>query len=327
MATLDDVRRRARVSAGTVSNVLNDKPLVSEATRQRVWAAIEEVGYYPNRIAQDLARGKTQTLGVLVPSLSNPYFAEVVETLEAEADAEKYELMLALSRGQPRRGVRHLERFTSRWVDGVIVMGGAAPTADVLALAKSGKPVVLSGWGPESTGPDIARVEIDLRQAGEVATQLLLDRGHRRIAAILELPVQQTRLDGYRATLERASVRVPSKYLQRGDSSFTGGLRAMNALLALPTPPSAVFAGNDAMALGAMQAAYAAGKKIPGDLAVVGVDDVAEAGRAHPTLTTVRIPKHELAEMMIRLILGLIEKKASPEQHVLTPELIPRESA
>jgi LacI family transcriptional regulator len=278
-------------------------------------------------VARSLALGKTFTLAVLVPSLTNPFFSEVVETMEAVADEQDYELLLSLSHGQAHRGTRHLERFASRRVDGVIVMGGAAPSEDVRALAVTGKPVVISVWGTDAEGAGVPRIEIDFKQAGVLATHHLLERGHRRIATILELPVQQTRFDGYQAALQRAGVALSPSYLQQGDSSFASGQRAMSALLALPEPPTAVFAGNDAMALGALEAAYMASVSVPHELAVVGVDDVQAAEYAHPPLTTVRIPTRELAEAVITAVLKLIAGDMPPKQQVLAPTLIPRQSA
>jgi LacI family transcriptional regulator len=326
VATLEDVARRAGVTAATVSNVLSGRVGVREATRQRVQDAIAEVGYRPNLVARGLARGKTYTLAVLAPTLTNPFFAEVIETMEAVADAHDYQLLLALSHGQPHQGARHLERFASRWVDGFIILGGAAPSADVDALSKTGKPVVLSVWGTDAAALEAPRVEIDFRRAGELATQHLLDRGHRRIATILEVPVQQTRFEGFQAALHQAGMHVLPEYVQRGDSSFASGQRAMSALLALPKPPTAVFAGNDAMALGAMEAAYVAGVAVPDKLAVVGVDDIPGAEYAHPPLTTVRIPTRELADTLIALMLRLLAGEACIAQEALIPTLVPRQS-
>ena len=326
MATLQDVARRAGVTAATVSNVLTGRVGVQAATRQRVLAAIDAVGYRPNLVARGLAGGKTFTLAVVVPSLANPFFAEVVETMEAVADAEAYQLLLGLSHGDPHHGARHLERLASRWVDGYIIMGGAAPTTVVRTLVATGKPVVLSVWGTDAAGLDVPCVDIDFRQAGTIATQHLLDRGHQRIATILELPVQFTRLDGYQATLQGAGISVDPAFVRSGDSSFASGYREARALLGMVPRPTAIFAGNDAMALGVLKAAEYLGMAVPAEVAVVGVDDIPAAAYAHPPLTTVHIPTQELARLTVALLFRRMAGETLSTPPLLATHLVLRTS-
>ncbi len=327
MSTLNDVARMAGVTAATVSNVLSGRVPVREETRERVLAAVEEVGYRPNMVARSLARGKTYTIALLLPSLANPFFSEVVEEIERVAGAHDYQILLALSHGDYRRGTRHLERLASRWVDGFIIIGNAAPTSDAVALAKMGKPVILSVWNAEVPVHEVPIVDIDFRSAGELATQHLLELGHQRIATILEMPVQSTRLEGFRAVLGRAGIVVSEDYQRPGDSSFESGYREMSTLLALRTPPTAVFAGNDAMAIGAMRAIEDAGLRIPADVAVVGVDDIMEAEHTRPALTTVHIPKRELARIAVDSVLAFIKEGApSPMSTLISPYLVIRQS-
>ncbi len=327
MSTLNDVARIAGVTAATVSNVLSGRVPVREATRQRVLAAVEAIDYRPNMVARGLARGKTYTIALLIPSLANPFFSEVVEEIERIADARDYQILLALSHGNPSQGSRHLERLAGRWVDGFIIIGNAAPTSDAIALAETGKPVILSVWNGSGIPHTLPIVDIDFHSAGALATQHLLEMGHQRIATILELPVQTTRLAGFQSILNRAGITVPQGYLRYGDSSFESGYREMHALLALKTPPSAIFAGNDAMAMGAMQAIDDAGLRIPADIAVVGVDDIMEAEHTYPPLTTVHIPKRELARIAVESVLSSIKEDAPPLTNTLiSPYLVIRQS-
>lgn len=320
MSTLNDVARIAGVTAATVSNVLSGRVPVRDATRKRVLEAVEAVGYRPNMVARSLARGKTYTIALLVPSLTNPFFSEVVEEMERVADRHDYQILLALSNGDLKQGARHLERLAGRWVDGFIIMGHAAATSDAVALAKTGKPIILSVWNDPSSLHGLSIIDIDFRLAGELATRHLLEAGYRRIATILELPVQNTRLEGMQSVLSEADIALPKEYLRQGDSSFESGYREMKALLALEMPPHAVFAGNDTMAMGAMQAIGEAGLHIPADVAVVGVDDIMEAQYAHPPLTTVHIPKLELARIVVRHLLSAIEEEVvSPVTDTLVP--------
>ena len=329
MATISDVARRAKVTTATVSNVLTQRVPVSEKTRARVLKAIEELGYRPNLVARGLAQGKTMTLALAVPTISNPFFAEVVEEVERVADQHDYELLLSMTHNSPEEGKRHLERMASRWVDGFIVMGMAADIIDVLALKDGGKEVVLCVWNQDPRTQILPIVDIDFRLAGELATRHLLECGHRRIAAILEEPVQWTRRRGYETALAEAGIHAPPQYVCQGDSSFESGYRGALELLSLPVPPTAIFAGNDWMALGAIEAISSLGLSVPHDLAVVGVDDISLAAHAHPPLTTISIPKREMARAATELLLRYIQGTDIPEEPLkilVSPHLKVRQS-
>lgn len=329
MTTISDVARRARVTTATVSNVITQRVPVSEKTRARVLQAIEELGYRPNLVARGLAQGKTLTLALVVPTISNPFFAEVVEEIERVADQHDYQLLLSMTHNSPEEGKRHLERLASRWVDGFIVMGMAGDILDVLALKDAGKEVVLSVWNQDPRTQPLPIVDIDFRLAGELATRHLLEYGHRRIAAILEEPVQLTRRQGFLSAHAEAGVTVLPEYIRQGDSSFESGYQGALALLALPVPPTAIFAGNDWMALGAIEAIVSQGLAVPRDLSVVGVDDISLAAHANPRLTTISTPKREMARAATELLLRYIQRTDIPEkplQILVSPHLVVRES-
>ena len=330
MTTISDVARRARVTTATVSNVLTQRVPVSEKTRERVLLAIEELGYRPNLVARGLAQRKTLTLGLVVPTISNPFFAEVVEEIERVADQHDYQLLLSMTHNSQEEGKRHLQRMASRWADGFIVMGMAADMDDVLALKASGKEVVLSVWNEDPRTQPLPMVDIDFRLAGELATRHLLDCGHTRIAAILEEPVQITRRKGFISTLLEKGIATPPDYIRQGDSSFESGYQGALDLLNLPTPPTAIFAGNDWMALGAIEAITSRGFSVPRDLAVVGVDDITLAAHAHPPLTTIGIPKREMARTATEVLLRYIQGSdipTDPLKMLVRPHLIVRQSA
>jgi LacI family transcriptional regulator len=329
MTTISDVARRARVTTATVSNVITQRVPVSDKTRARVLQAIEELGYRPNLVARSLAQGKTMTFALVVPTISNPFFAEVVEEIERVADQHDYQLLLSMTHNSLEEGKRHLERMASRWVDGFIVMGMAADISDVLALKKGGKEVVLSVWNQDPLTSSLPIVDIDFRLAGELATQHLLECGHRRIAAIVEEPVQLTRRKGFEFALAEVGLTAPPEYIRQGDSSFESGYRCTLELLDLPEPPTAIFAGNDWMALGAIEAIVSRGLSVPHDLAVVGVDDISQAAHTHPPLTTIRIPKREMARVATELLLRHIQGIDIPEEPLkilICPHLMIRQS-
>lgn len=329
MTTISDVARRARVTTATVSNVITQRVPVSAKTRARVLQAIEELGYRPNLVARGLAQGKTLTLALVVPTISNPFFAEVVEEVERVADQHDYQLLLSMTHNSPEEGKRHLERMASRWVDGFIVMGMAGDLTDVLALKNAGKEVVLSVWNQDPRTQSLPIVDIDFRLAGELATRHLLEYGHRRIATILEEPVQLTRRQGFQAALAEAGIPALPEYIRQGDSSFESGYKCTLELLALPVPPTAIFAGNDWMALGAIEAIASQGLSVPNDLSVVGVDDITLAAHANPRLTTISTPKREMARAATELLLRYIQGSDIPEQPLkilVSPHLVVRQS-
>jgi DNA-binding LacI/PurR family transcriptional regulator len=329
MATLADVARLAQVTTATVSNVLTQRVPVSEKTRQRVLQAIAELDYQPNLVARSLAQGKTQTLALVVPTLSNPFFAEVVEEIERVADRHDYQLLLNMTHQSLEAGKQHLERMASRWVDGFLVMGMAADLSDVLALKQRGKAVVLSVWNEDPRALVLPRVDIDFRLAGELATGHLLASGHRRIALIVEEPVQLTRRLGYEQTLLQAGEPIRQEYICQGDSSFESGYQATLGLLTLEERPTAILAGNDWMALGAMEALVRHGVAVPQEMSVVGIDDIVPAAHAYPQLTTVSIPKQDMARTATETLLRYIEMSEYGEQppHILVrPHLIIRQS-
>ena len=330
MSTIADVARRAGVTTATVSNVLTGRVVVKEETRERVQKAIAELDFRPNLLARGLAQGKTMTVALIVPTISNPFFAEVVEEAERVADHHDYQLLLCMTHNSVATGERHLERLARRWVDGFIVLSMAASTSSVLALAKRGKPVVLGGWNhDEEEAQALPMVNIDFYQAGKLATQHLLDCRHRRIATILEMPAQQTRLAGYQETLAAAGLAPAPEYIQPGDSSFESGYRAATRLLELPEPPTAIFAGNDWMALGAIEAVTSQGLSVPHDISIVGVDDITLAAHAHPPLTTISIPKREMARATTELLLGYLQRSDrvdEPAKILIDPHLVVRHS-
>ena len=329
MTTISDVARRAKVTTATVSNVITQRVAVSAKTRARVLQAIEELGYRPNLVARGLAQGKTSTLALVVPTISNPFFAEVVEEVERVADQHDYQLLLSMTHQSPEEGKRHLERMASRWVDGFIVMGMAADITDVLALNDANMEVVLCVWNQDQRAQSLPIVDIDFRLAGELATRHLLECGHRRVATILEEPVQWSRRLGYQTALAEAGLPTHPEYICQGDSSFESGYQGALALLALPQPPTAIFAGNDWMALGAIEAIVSQGLSVPNDLAVVGVDDISQAAHAHPPLTTISIPKQEMARAATELLLRHIQSTDLPEEPskiLVSPHLIVRQS-
>jgi len=330
MTTLDDVARHVGVTSATVSNVITGKGSVSENTRSRVFAAIEELGYQPNLVARSLARKKTFTLALVLLTIANPFYAEIAEEIERVARQHGYQLLLCNTHKDTMIGREHLKALSSRWVDGLLVMGGSLSVPDMLAAARRGQrgqPLVLSVPSEHEQNVALPVVDIDFHHAGELVARHLLELGHHRTAVIVEAPSHTLRLEGFRTALATSGVALPTEYVQYGDSTMQSGYQGAEALLALPIRPTAIFATNDLMALGAVEAALDQGLRVPGDLSVVGLDDIMLGAHVRPPLTTVAIPKQELAKQAIELLLRYIDgAESEPVALTVRPHLVVRHS-
>lgn len=330
MTTLDDVARHVGVTSATVSNVITGKGSVSENTRERVFAAIEELGYQPNLVARGLARKKTFTLALVLLTIANPFYAEIAEEIERVARQHSYQLLLCNTHKDTTIGREHLKALSSRWVDGLLVMGGSLSVPDMLAAARRGQrgqPLVLCVPSENEQNVALPVVAIDFHHAGELAAQHLLELGHHRTAVIVEAPSHTLRLEGFRMALATSGVALHTEYVQYGDSTMQSGYQGAEALLALPIRPTAIFATNDLMALGAVEAALDHGLRVPGDLSVVGLDDIMLGAHVRPPLTTVAIPKQELAKQAIELLLRYIDgAESEPVSLTVRPHLVVRHS-
>ncbi|WP_225622241.1 ribose operon transcriptional repressor RbsR [Musicola keenii] len=329
MATMKDVARLARVSTSTVSHVINDNRYVSDAIRDRVMKAVDQLNYAPSALARSLKINQTRTIGMLLTASSNPFYAEVVRGVERCCYERGYSLILCNTEGDHHRMSRSLETLLQKRVDGLLLMctESRMPSPDIIRRYPS-IPVVMMDWAPFDGNSDV--IKDNSLQGGEAATHYLISQGYRKIACIAgpqDKTTAHNRLEGYRKAMHQAGLVIPEGYEVTGDFEFETGFRAMESLLALPERPHAVFACNDAMAVGAYRALYQAGLSVPHDMAVIGYDDIELARYLSPPLTTVHQPKDELGELAIDTLLHRLEHPgAEPALLVLTPELVIRDS-
>ncbi|OLT53308.1 LacI family DNA-binding transcriptional regulator [Cellulosimicrobium sp. CUA-896] len=327
-ASVSDVARHAQVSVGTVSNVLNRPDRVSEATRDRVLAAIAELSFVPNGPARQLRAGTITTVGAIVLDIANPFFTDVARGIEDRLARDDYTLMVASSEEDPERESRYLRLFEEHGVRGVMVVPATDDVGHLLTLQARGVGVVL--LDRPSPTPALSSVAVDDVHGGELAARHLLEQGHRRIA-FLNGPhsIRQCadRLRGVETALASAGLD-PAEHLVEialGSLNADGGESATNALLALEDRPTAVFCVNDLVALGALRTLRREGVDVPGDIAVVGYDDVAFAAELFTPLTSVRQPTHRLGETAADLLLAGHD---APAEHVVfEPELVVRTSS
>lgn len=326
MATIKDVAARAGISYTTVSHVVNGTRPVSDPVRDKVEAAIAELGYVPSGVARSLRARATGTLGLLVPNASNPYFAELARGIEDHAERNGYSVILCNSDDDIDKQLRYLRVLVERRIDGLIVATVASDKAFAEALAGLRVPLMLVDRSLDGVTAD--RVQVDHERGGFLATQHLLELGHRRIACIggpASTQVVQLRAAGYRRALAGAKVEA----LPVVDCAFTSpaGYAAAQALLADHEPPTAIFAGNDMIALGVLRAAAERGVRVPEQLSVVGFDDIEVSRYLYPALTTVGQSIGQLGETAAaRLLARIRTPDLSAEQQLVEPTLVLRES-
>ena len=327
MATIKDVARQAGVSVTTVSHVVNGTRRVSDEGRARVERAIRALNYVPSAVARSLKRNTTHTLGMLIPSSSNPYFAEIVRGIEDRCYAAGYNLLLCNTDDEPLRQRVVLSVLAERRIDGLVVVSTGDDPQLAGQLASLAVPTVLVDREIDTLPCDL--VETAHMQGALLATRHLASLGHRRIACIggpVGVASSEQRTAGWRLALGELDLDA-GDLLCRGDFSSESGYSAMHALLRRERRPSAVFVANDLMAIGALCAAHECGVSVPDEISVVGFDDIELARFSSPPLTTVAQPKARIAALAVDMLLERIEgHRQVPRKVVLQPELRVRHS-
>ncbi|HQY32783.1 LacI family DNA-binding transcriptional regulator [Actinotalea sp.] len=309
-ATMRDVARLAGVSIKTVSNVVNGYRHVTAATRARVLTAIDELGYQVNVSARNLRTGRTGVIALAVPELSVPYFAELADAVIAAAAVHGLTVLIELHGADRAREIEAVGGARRRTTDGLIFSPVALGAGDE-ALVETELPMVLLGERVFHDGVD--HVTMQNVEAARAATEHLLDRGRRRIAAIGVHPGEEVgsaglRLVGYRQALAAAGIPTDDALLGVADPWHrAAGARAMAALLDAGALPDAVFGFNDALALGAMHELQVRGLRVPQDVAVIGFDDIDEGVYANPSLSTVDPGREQIARTAVQLLVDQLD--------------------
>ncbi len=330
---MKDIARDLNVSVVTVSKVLRNHSDIGPETRERVLKRIKELNYQPNLAARSLVTGRTYTIGLVVPDLVHPFFAQVAKGLVKRLRPKGYSLIISSSEEDPDLERQEIEHLLARQVDALIV-ASARTSPDVFEKMEDQKtPVILIDR--RFTGVKLNYVGVDDVEIGYMATRHLVDIGRQRIAHIRgrDLSNGLGRLEGYRKALAESKLSAPPEYVVEGrstdESGDVSGYNAMKQLLALNPQPDAVFCFNDPTAMGAMKAILEAGLNIPKDIAVVGAGNLRYSDQLRVPLTTVDQSSYELGERAAKLALKAIETKSKvpPKKVMLEPKLIVRESS
>jgi LacI family transcriptional regulator len=303
---------RAGVSITTVSHIINNTRFVSEELRVRVLDAMADLNYKPNSLARSLRIGKTKTIGLVVPDNSNPFFAEVSRCVENIGFEQSYSVILCNSDGLLEKEAAYINSLIAKQVDGVIFIATGNTEEPLRDLIRNNIPFIVVDRELQDISADV--VLVNNEQGGYIATKYLLDLNHKKIACILgpsELTPSADRVEGYQRALTEAGILIKNDYLVPGDFRSKSGEFAMSRLLELPSPPTAVFACNDMMAIGALRFLHSRNIRIPEQISIIGFDNIPLAEEMSPALTTIAQPIAKIASTAAERLVSIIQNKAS----------------
>jgi len=327
--TINDIARLADVSTTTVSHVLNQTRPVSKALRARVVAAVRELEYKPNAMARGLRKQNSGMLGLVIPDNSNPFFSEIALGAEDCAFRHGYSVILCNSRHDLARELTYITDLTSYPVDGLVLCAVSVSTEHINKFADLAGPMAIIDRKLQQVDADV--ILADHRQGARLAVEHLVGLGHRRIAIItgpLDLAPAQDRLEGYRSVLQESGIPSIDEYIVEGDFQVGSGRQLAGKLLTLELPPTAIFASNDMMAIGALHTARQLGVHVPEDLSLVGFDNIFLSSLVDPPLTTVAQPAYRLGELAVEKLLRRISGVDADDysETCLATELVVRSS-
>ena len=330
MASLQEVARRAKVSIATVSRVLNKSKKVVPETRAIVEQALRDLEYRPSRVARRLRMkdGRAHLVGLIIPDIQNPFYAEIARGVEDAAYAAEYALLLCNSDESSEKEQFYLDVMRSESVDGVVLPPFDETDAAVAAIMKTGMPVVCVDRSLSKEKTDLVEVD-NYRGAFEAVTHLI-ERGHKSIGLIegrIQVSTNRERRRGYLDALAEAGIPIRKDLMREGDFRQESGRLLAGQLLDLKRPPTALFALNNLMTIGALGAIHQRSLKVPDDIAIVGFDDLPFAEALNPPLTVVRQPAYEVGRQAMELLLKrIMEATRSTVTMRLLPQLIVRRS-
>jgi len=310
--TIYDVAKRAKVSTYTVSSVLNQTAHVSAELTERVRRAVDELNYTVNELARSLPKGKTKTVGMLIPDIGNPFYAKVVRGVEDRLRSDGYSLLLGNTYNKGDEQCRYLSLFGAKQADGLMVFPSAGDESEIRRLVRSRKPMVFVGRSPRSFEADC--VSADNREGARMATAYLIDRGHRRIAIVSgerAVTASSERVEGWRDALQSHSIGLPDDYVGEGDWTADSGFHLTIKLLELPEPPTAILSANFLILTGVLRALKSRGLRHPQQVEVMSWDDSDWLDVFEPSVSTVVASSYAMGEGAADL---LLERMRQPDR-------------
>jgi len=327
-ATIYDIAREAGVSIATVSNAINGKGKISQKRRREILEIMERMHYQPSVIASALMGKKTFTLGLLIPDVSNPFFAEIARAIEDQAHHSGYSVIICSTDNKDERIERYIKLLEQKSVDGIIIGTGIDNLEILKQLLSKSIPVAMIARDVDSLS--LHTVITDDFYGGTIAAEHLIGLGHRKLAVLaenLKVSSSRERVRGFKSALLEANIPFDDTNVVACDYKIEDGKRGAKALLRKGDRPTAIFCCNDMLAIGVLQAAKDEGLQVPGDLSVIGFDNTILSNVVNPPITTVAQPMEYMAKLVFELIVSNLENDLAPKKRiVLRPELIVRES-
>ncbi len=326
--TIDDVAEAAGVSKATVSRVLGGRfTHIRPETRERVEQAIAALGYRPSAVARSLSSHRTFTVGMLVSDVANPFYGDVIHGVEDQAIAAGYNVLLGNTNYDAERGLTQIRSLVDRRADGVLIMSSSVSDDWLDELVAANMAAIVLDWAGRRM-PGVSTIEVDFRPGIEEAAAHLLSLGHRRLAHVagpLNLKTCRDRRDAYLKGLSVGGVRPEDVLIATGELTIEGGRQAWQLLSEQRRAPTAIFCANDLMALGVLSSARSDGMRVPGDLSIIGLDDIWLASQFDPPLTTVALPRYEIGVLAMEMLMRLLQGQ-EPERRVVSTSLVMRKS-
>jgi LacI family transcriptional regulator len=328
--TVADVARAAGVSMMTVSRAMNHKPGLSDELRQKILALADEMNFRPSQIARGLVTRQTSTIGLVIPDVTNPFFAQIARGVEDVAYEYEYSVFLINTAEELAREGAALDSLWQKEIDGAILCSLRSPEEFFRPAISRFPAAVLLNRELKVPLPNVITINVNDQRGASIAVQHLLTLGRKRIGFVAG-PTQsfssQRRLEGYKQALKNAQIPYEAQLVEHCQPDIECGRAAVGRLLARVSDLDALFAFNDLVAVGALQACQQAGKQVPTDLAIVGVDDIPLASIIRPQLTTLRVNMAYIGRLAMRTLLEIFEGGSSSATYQIEPELIIRESA
>ncbi len=324
--TLEEVAKRAGVSTATVSRVLNNVEPVKESTRRRVLNAVEELKYYPNLNARTLAEGKSRTLGLIVSNLGNPFFVDVFQAMDAAARGQGYDVLVEQTDYRVSELRASVRSMLGKRVAGLAIVVSEMEESIVAEVRASHLPAVFYDVGP--SGPNTTNIRVRYELGTQRAVQYLYSLGHRRMGFVghhVTLGPLQTRRKAFLETVSRYDGDVTWN-TALGPDTPSGGAQATRELLLSGLKPTAIVCVNDYMAIGALRELRAQGYSVPDDVSVTGFDNITLSEYTNPALTTLNIPRESIGQMALKALLDNGNGSLPPQEVLLEPELVLRDS-
>jgi len=319
MVKMSEVAKLAKVSTSTVSRVLSNAPYIAEETRQRVLEAVKSLNYKPNRLASNFRKRSSKTVVVVLPDITNVFFSKIIQGLQTVAKESDYHVLLGDTGNNLQLEKEFIELVKERLVDGLILTTARIPKEEILAASQI-MPVVLACEYID--GYDVPTVCIDNIIAARQATEHLINLGHKKIAFItgpLGIILSKDRLDGYRQALLLNEIFIDESLIQEGDFTVKSGYDITMKFLAVESPPTAIFASNDEMAVGAIKAIKQKGFRVPEDIAIVGFDDIPLCNIVEPELTTIAQPRYDIGCQAMEMLLKIIKGDSLERRQIVLP--------